>query len=121
MKKLVKINSSNDRYVDIDTNKLCREALDLIKYIRKNYSAANDDHGIIGSFLPLCEQAANKQINKAVPLNSLPLRYERRERVFPPELNTLMARFCVTISGTPLDVVAVHYINGEPYTYVDFE
>jgi hypothetical protein len=121
MKTLVRINISNGRYIDIDANKLRREALDLIKYIKKNYSVSNDKYDIIGSFLPLCEQAANKQFNEAIPIDSLPFQYERRERVFPQELNTLMARFCVTISGTPLDEVVIKYINGEPYTDVEFE
>tara|TARA_B100001063_G_scaffold10821_1_gene8430 strand:+ start:382 stop:747 length:366 start_codon:yes stop_codon:yes gene_type:complete len=121
MKKTVRINACNGRYVDIDPNKLQREALDLIQYIKQNYSASNDKYDVIGCFLPLCEKAVNKQITEAIPVSSLPLQYERKERLFPKELNTLMARFCVTITGTPLEEVIIQNIDGKPYAVVEFE
>lgn len=121
MKATVRVNSANGRYIDIDSNKLRREALDIITFIKENYSKPNDEHDLIDRLLPLCEQAVNKQLSEAIPVTSLPLQYERRERLFPQELNTLLARFCVTLSGTPLDELVIKYIDGEPYTEVEFE
>lgn len=121
MKQLVRIDPSSGRIIDIDQVKLKRFALELRNYLDQKLSSSDDIQEVKESFYPLCEAALNENIKESIPPEKLPLQYQRRERVYKEELNRLLAKFCVVLSGTPLEEITTSVINGVPHAYVEME
>lgn len=121
MKKLVRIDPTSGRYIDIDPKKLAKDAKNLEAFVRQNIDPATDTLGIYSELLPLCKKVADQQPNTAIPLEDLPLRYPFREGLLPSGLEALYSEFSATITGTPLDVVHIVEVNGLPCAEVEFE
>ncbi|MFC6633028.1 hypothetical protein [Microbulbifer taiwanensis] len=121
MKKLVRIDPNTGRIIDIDQEKLKRIAKELLDYLNLDLDPQYDTHGVKAAFSSLCNDAINGKIKEAIPPDDLPLEYQRRERIFDEKLNKLLARFCVTVSGTPLEQITTQDIDGVPHAYIEVE
>lgn len=121
MQKLVKIHPLTQRYMEVDENRAKREAIDLLQYIQKNISPAKDEHEIWKHVVPLCEKVINDQVELPIPVEARPLKYQVREGLLSREFEEKYAPFALTITGTPREITKDVYLNGETYTYVDFE
>ena len=121
MKKWVRVNSDTGRIIDIDQVKLSRIAKELLDYLNNKFELQNHIHEVKKAFIPLCQDAINGKIITAIPPSELPLTYQRRERMLDEKTNSLLARFCVVVSGTPLEAIEIQDINGDPHAYIDVE
>ena len=121
MKNLVKIHPVTQRYLVIDKKRAKREAINLLQYIKNNIDPVNDEHKVWEYVVPLCEKVLHDQIDLPIPVEDRPLKYQVREGLLSPEFEEIYAQFALTITGTPREVTKDVYLNGETYTYVDFE
>lgn len=121
MKTLVKINPASGRFIEIDTIRLAREAKLLLDYIKLNINDKNDIHEIRRLVIPLCEKALRGEIKVAMPIDDIPLQYQIKERLLSEDFVDLFADFYITATGTPEDEINPIDINGDKFTYLEFE
>lgn len=121
MKKLIKLHPVTKSYLEVDKVKLERLSLNLLNFIKNNISPLNDPHEIWKWVVPLCEGVLNNTLATPIPYNDLPLKHAIREGLLADNFEELYAPFANTITGTVTKITADVEINGELFTYVDFE
>jgi hypothetical protein len=121
MLKLVRVDKTTGKYLDIDTVRLIREARTLLDFIQKNVDPLADEFHIWTTVVPLCEGVINKTAALPIPYQNLPLRYEIREGLLPDAFYSLYASVSLTISGIGLEAPDIFDVNGVAYTYANFE
>lgn len=69
----------------------------------------------------LCEKVLQDKVELPISIQDRPLKYQVREGLLPRDFEELYAPFLITITGSPRNEVKELQINGEHYTYVNFE
>jgi hypothetical protein len=121
MKRLVKLDPKTHRYTEIDTVKAKKQALELLHHINETVSKTNDEYEIWKHVVPLCENVLTDNIPLPIPAEDRPLKYQIREGLLTRRFEEKYAPFALTITGTPRELTEEIDINGECYTYVEFE
>lgn len=121
MKRLVKLDPKTHRYTEVDKIKAKKQALELLDYINETVSNTNDEHGIWKYVVPLCENVLKENISLPIQVEDRPLKYQIREGLLTRQFEEKYAPFALTITGTPRELTEEIDIDGECYTYVDFE
>ncbi len=121
MQYLVKLDPETYHYTQVDVVRLKREAKALLDFIYTHIDPAHDEHGIWKWVVPLCEGVLQNKVELPIPVEDRPLKYQTREGLLPRDLEELYAPFSLTITGSPRNLTQKILINGELYTYVDFE
>lgn len=121
MKKLVKLDPISKRYAEVDKVKLERVARYLLDFINAKVSPLNDPFEIWKWVVPLCEDVLNNTLVAPISYDNIPLKYPMREGLLSDEFEKIYTPFTNTITGTPLVKTDQIEINGELYTYVEFE
>lgn len=121
MQYLVKLDPNTYRYTQVDVVRLKREAKALLDFIHTHIDPAHDEQGIWKWVVPLCEGVLQNRIKLPIPVEDRPLKYQIREGLLPRDFEELYAPFLLTITGSPRSRTQEIVINGELYTYVDFE
>lgn len=121
MQQLIKLDPKTHRYTQVDVIRLKREAKTLLDFIYTNINPANDEHGILKWVVPLCEKVLQDKVELPISIQDRPLKYQVREGLLPRDFEELYAPFLITITGSPRNEVKELQINGEHYTYVNFE
>lgn len=121
MKKLVRIDPVSKHYTEIDTQKLRRVTINLLAFIKKEISPNADPHGIWQWVVPLCEGIMSGTIDTPIPYSTLPLKYQLREGLLSEQFEDLYAPFANCVTGTPLENNPEIIIDGDLYTYAEFE
>lgn len=121
MLQLVKLDPATHRYTRVDIVRLKREAKILLDYIYTKIDPANDEHEIWKWVVPLCEKALENEIAFPIPIEARPLKHQIREGLLPRDFEEIYAPFALTITGSPRSETQDIQIDGDTYTYVDFE
>lgn len=121
MKMLVKLDPITQSYLTIDEVKAKRLAKELINFIRSNINPRRDVHGIWKNMIPLCEGVLHNTVQLPFPYTEVPLKYPAREGLLSDDFEELYSSFVNVITGTATELNGDVIIDGELYTYVDFE
>ncbi|NHZ81507.1 hypothetical protein F2P44_19820 [Massilia sp. CCM 8695] len=120
-RRLVKLLKDTYFYAEVDEQRLRRETMVLLDYMRNHIDPNNDEHEVWKWVMPLCERVLAGTVNLPVPFSELPLKYAVRERLLTPEFEKVLAEFSLTISGSPREVYEEIVIDGVRHAYVEFE
>lgn len=121
MKMLVKLDPVTHSYLTIDEVKAKRLAAELIDFIKSNIDPHHDLQGIWRNMIPLCEKVLHNAVQLPFPYPDVPLKYAAREGLLPEDFEELYSSFINVITGTATELHGDVVIDGELYTYVDFE
>lgn len=93
----------------------------MLDFINDQISPNDDPYGIWTWVIPLCERVLNNILSLPLPYDQLPLKCPMREDLLSDAFENKYAPFANTIIGTPTKITPDIEIDGELFTYVDFE
>jgi len=121
MQHLIKLDPITRRYAQVDVVRLKRETGTLLDFIYTNIDPVHDEHEIWKWVVPLCERVLQDNLELPIPIQDRPLKYQIREGLLPRDFEEIYAPFLLTITGSPRSETPEILIDGELYTYADFE